>query len=57
MIDIAKYGNEMRLKSLGLQLVAYSWSDSTRLAVEFVLFTTINKEDGYNEKICHVLSF
>ena len=55
-IDIVKYENEIRLNSIELQLIGYSWPDPTRHAVEFVLFT-VNKGDDYTEKICEVILF
>ena len=53
-IDVVKADNDkIRLHSVELQLIGYSWPDPTRHAIELVVFKP-NMEDGYGECIFEV---
>ena len=45
--------NNIEINSMELQLIGYSWPEPTRHTIELVVFT-INKEDGYGERIVEV---
>ena len=57
-IDVVKCLGKIRLNSVELQLIGYSWADPSRYAIEIVVFT-VNTKDGYGERIfevCKVIS-
>ena len=53
-IDVVKdRKDQIQLNSMELQLIGYSWPEPTRHTIELVVFT-VNKEDGYGERIVEV---
>lgn len=51
---MVKFAGIIRLNSVELQLTGYSWSDPSRYAIEFVVFTANTYNDVYSEYVFEV---